>query len=422
MAKLRFEDLYFTQAERRPEERTKEETKEKIEEKIKEKIKVIFLKNFYFLLDKKDLEKIGPVVIQGHEVIFEGISGKEARRKLGVLLAQGFNDLRTIFSEHKAIYIHQNSGIPLFGTLYFGIVDRGTNILEVKPITGCNIDCVFCSVGEGKHSNKLVDYVVEKDYLLQKFSELIDYKELKPEEKLDVYINTHGEPLLYGDMIGLVRGLKESEAVRMISIITNGLLLSKKLVDELAEAGLDQLNVSVNSMEPEKAKELAGSKTYDINKIKETLTYAAKKLDVVIAPVYIKGVNDDQMDDIIEFSKKIGASVGIQNYLAHKRGKKIAKELSWNRFFAELEVLEKRHGIKLKLEPHKIFATKQLEKPFVKGDVIKAELVCPGRIKGEKLGVAKGRVISILGCETNARMLKTEIIRDKDGIYVGKAK
>ena len=75
------------------------------------------------------------------------------------------------------MYIHQNSGIPLIGTNYFGLVDRDTNIIEFKPITSCNIDCIYCSVAQEK---RVMDYVVEKDYLVQECPEADSWVEVSP--------------------------------------------------------------------------------------------------------------------------------------------------------------------------------------------------------------------------------------------------
>ena len=83
---------------------------------------------------------------------------KAARKKLPLGLKNKLNGNNTL-------YIHKNSGIPLIGSLSFGIIDRGSNMLEIKPLTSCNADCIFCSVDEGPSSKKIRDIVVEKDYL-----------------------------------------------------------------------------------------------------------------------------------------------------------------------------------------------------------------------------------------------------------------
>jgi uncharacterized Fe-S cluster-containing radical SAM superfamily enzyme len=111
--------------------------------------------------------------------------------------------------------------------------------------------------------------------------------------------------------------------------------------------------------------------------------------------------------------------MGIQNYMVHRLGRKIAKQVEWEEFYRQLEIWEKYSGAKLKTTGHTLYATRQLEKPFKKGDVVKAEIACPGRMGKEMLAVAKGRVISVIGCQEGKGSVKVRIVRDKDNIFVG---
>ena len=140
MAKLKFEDLTF--------------------ENCKGKVRVNFLRIFYFYLCKRALEKISKFEISKNEIIFDNVSEQKAQRKFNFLLEQGFRNLKNKITGRKAIYIHKNSGIPLIGSVYFGIIDRGTNIIEIRPTTGCNLNCIYCSVDEGTPSKRKVDFVL----------------------------------------------------------------------------------------------------------------------------------------------------------------------------------------------------------------------------------------------------------------------
>ena len=131
------------------------------------KIKVNFLRTFYFYIDNSALKNIGNYKIDKNKIEFLNISESKANRKFNILLLKGFTQLKNSLNNKAAIYIHKNSGIPLIGTAYFGLIDRGTNLIEIRPITSCNLNCIFCSVDEGPKSKRRVDYVVEKDYLVQ---------------------------------------------------------------------------------------------------------------------------------------------------------------------------------------------------------------------------------------------------------------
>ncbi len=70
-------------------------------------------------------------------------------------------------------YIDKNSDIPLCGIDFIGVIDRGTNIIELKPLTLCNLKCKYCFVSAGDYeTNFMVDY----KYLLEKVKDIIVVK------------------------------------------------------------------------------------------------------------------------------------------------------------------------------------------------------------------------------------------------------
>ena len=167
MAKLEFNDISF--------------------EDIGSKIKINFLRIFYTEIDKKELEKIGKFSVKENVIEFDASEAK-ANKKFNFLLATAFKNLKSKITGKNTIYVHQNSGIPLIGNQAFGLVDRNTSIIEVRVITGCNIDCVYCSVDQNQRPT---DFVVEKDYLVQGFKELVVHKKIND---IEAHIGTQGEP------------------------------------------------------------------------------------------------------------------------------------------------------------------------------------------------------------------------------------
>ncbi|OIO61529.1 hypothetical protein AUJ83_04735 [Candidatus Woesearchaeota archaeon CG1_02_33_12] len=367
------------------------------------------------------LSKIGDFKIKDSSIIFEKTPEKRAERKFNSLLAEGFKDLKNTISGKKTIYIHKNSGIPLIGSNSFGIVDRNTSIIDVRPITSCNLNCIFCSVDAGLSSRNQVDFVVEREYLVEEFKKLVDFKGCD----VEVHLGTQGEPLLYAEIIELIKDLSSIKKVKTISMDTNGTLLTEELVDKLAEAGLTRINLSLNAMDKNLARKLAGCK-YNLDKIKETASYIAKKMELAIAPVLVPGFNDDAMEKLINFAKKMkgdrkGYFIGIQNFLNYRFGRNPCKQLSWDKFYLMMKDLEKKTNTKLIIGPEdfNIQKTKKLPKPFKKGQIIKAEILCPGRLKNEMLAVASNRVISIPTCFKKG-IVKIRITRTKHNIFMGR--
>ncbi|MBN2458672.1 radical SAM protein [Candidatus Woesearchaeota archaeon] len=409
MALLKFNDLRF------------------IDEK--DRVKVVFLRIYGFHLSRQELESIGAFKVHEDAIEFD-CPDKKASNKFSLLLAKGFEGLVCSLNNLKAVYIHRNSGIPLIGEGVFGLIDRNTNCIEVKPLTACNLDCVFCSVDAGSSSRKMAEFIVEKDYLVEEFNKLAARKE----HPVEAHIGPQGEPLLYAPLVELVRDLRQNPKVKVVSIDTNGTLLTEKLVDKLANAGLTRLNISLQSLDEKKCSYLAG-KPYNLKHVLEMIRYASEKMSVLLAPVIVPGMNDEHLEGIIGLAKELGIEsqfpvLGIQNYLNYKRGRNPVKQRSWDDFFEMLGPHEKKSGLKLRLakEDFGIRPDTKLEKPFEKKQVVKARIACEGPLKGEKIAVARigkegreERAIIVEKAE-RARMgseAKVLLIRDKHNIFRG---
>ncbi len=387
----------------------------------KEGVRARFLKSFYFDIPAKMLDGIGQhELLETGELAFDGITENKARSKFNMLLDNQITLLHNKFTKKPAIYIHRGSGIPLIGAQSFGIIDRNTSILEVRPVTGCNINCLYCSVDEGISTRKVLDFVVERDYLVEEFKKLVEYKGC---EHIEAHIGTQGDPTLYGPLVDLVRDLAAIPQVKEIAMDTNGMLLTEKMIDDLAEAGMTRINLSVNAMDPLLAKKVAGYGGYNLEHARKMATYAAKKMTLLIAPVLVQGINEGEMRKIVLFAKEIGAKVGIQNFLKYKRGRNPAEQMPWDNFFALLKGIEEETGMKLLLTKadFNITYTKKLVKPFKKNDIVEAEIKCPARLPGEVIAVANERAILVRNCHKTQGNVRLKLDRTKHNIFIGHA-
>ncbi|MEM2122941.1 MAG: hypothetical protein QXE79_04820 [Candidatus Bathyarchaeia archaeon] len=77
----------------------------------------------------------------------------------------------------RLIRIPGDVELPLIGCVAFGLIDRGTNLIQVRPISGCNLNCIYCSVDEGPESrSRISNFLVDLDYLLEWFKGLAAFK------------------------------------------------------------------------------------------------------------------------------------------------------------------------------------------------------------------------------------------------------
>jgi uncharacterized Fe-S cluster-containing radical SAM superfamily enzyme len=320
------------------------------------------------------------------------------------------------------------SGIPLIGSLSFGIIDRGTNLLQVRPNCSCNISCPFCSVDAGPGSRiRITTYEVEREYLVQWVRQVAEFKG----DGVECHIDSPGEPLLYPEIAPLVRDLKEIPGVRVVSMQSNGTLLSREMIDALESAGLDRLNLSLHALDPALARELAGVSWYDVEQVKEAARrVAGSSIDLLIAPVFLPGKNDDEIPKIIAFAREIGAgkrwpALGIQKCERHRYGRNIGgmKFQTWWQFSTRsIRAWEKDSGMRLLLTPKDFGMEKRAMLPpaFRKGEKARVDIRAPGWIRGEMLGVGRNRVVSVVNCPVVEGAIRVEIISAKHSIYVAK--
>jgi uncharacterized Fe-S cluster-containing radical SAM superfamily enzyme len=330
--------------------------------------------------------------------------------------------LRNHYTHRGLVYVTKESGIPLIGHTAFGLIDRGTNLIQVRPASGCNLNCIFCSVDEGHSTSRKTDFIVDTDYLVEEFAKLAALKG----NDVEAHIDGQGEPFIYPYMIELLQKLRKVPNVKVISAQSNGMLLDEEKIKAMAGL-IDRVNLSISSLDHRTAQILAGSKKYDVGNVKDVAVKLLENgIDVLLAPVWVPGFNDDEIAKIIEWGQSIGVGrrfpgFGIQNYVRYQFGKKVkTKPMRFDQFFEKLAVLEKQYSLRLKLTPADfgIHRAPSLPKAFRKGDQLKLDLIAPGRVHGEMLAVASGRVIGVITGRPVGSTVSAEVTRTTDNVYV----
>jgi len=75
------------------------------------------------------------------------------------------------------------------------------------------------------------------------------------------------------------------------------------------------------------ARKLSGSPSYDIEKIKAVLSKIKDRVKIIIAPVFMQGLNNDDIEDLIKYCKENKFELLIQNFMFNKQGRKPVKEM-----------------------------------------------------------------------------------------------
>jgi cyclic pyranopterin phosphate synthase len=175
-----------------------------------------------------------------------------------------------------------------------GILDscgRSINYLRISVTDRCNLRCIYCMPPEG---------VPQMSH-----DEILTYEEIRTvvQAAAQLGINkvrlTGGEPLVRADLPELIKMLSQIEGIQELSLTTNGTLL-KKYARELKQAGLSRVNVSLDTLKPDKFRYITRLGT--LKGVLEGIEAAREagfepvKINIVV----MRGINDDE---ILDFAK-----------------------------------------------------------------------------------------------------------------------
>ena len=178
--------------------------------------------------------------------------------------------------------------------------------LRVSVTDRCNLRCAYC--------------MPEEEYKWLPRDEILHFEEL--DRLVDVFITlgvdkvrlTGGEPLLRRDLPRLIRLLAAKPALRDLAITSNGVLLADQ-AQSLKDAGLHRVTVSLDTLRPDRFRQLTRRETHA--EVLEGLA-AVKRAgftDTKIDTVAMRGVNDDELADLIEYGRKVNAEVRFIEYM-----------------------------------------------------------------------------------------------------------
>ncbi len=319
------------------------------------------------------------------------------------------------------INITRESRIPLIGHIAFGIITRGrSNLIQVRPTTICNINCLFCSTDGGPFSKThKTHYIVEPSYLVESIKELIKIK-----GPLHINIDSVGEPTTYPSLTQLISKLHVLEGVTFISMQTNGTLLNKEKIGELEKAGLNRINLSLHAVSNDLGKKLAGASIYDVEHIKEVAHIINRsKIELLIAPVYLPGINDKEMESVIAFAKELNCKIAIQKYEEYKYSRKMkeVKKQNFYKFYEQLKKWEKQFGIRLVYNAQSLDVGRAVSfKSEIRiGERINLKVLAEGWMKNQKLASYKNRCVTINNCASNVNdKVNVKITETKNNIFL----
>ncbi|HEY7219220.1 MAG TPA: GTP 3',8-cyclase MoaA [Candidatus Binatia bacterium] len=203
--------------------------------------------------------------------------------------------------------------------------------LRISVTDRCNFRCSYCMPLD------------EYEWIDKK--EILTFEEITRLAKLTIALGvekirlTGGEPLVRHDLPLLVEKISVLDGLKDLCLTTNGALLSER-VEALKRAGLRRINISVDTLDAEKFKQM--TKRGDLNKVLEGI-FAAK--DAGLAPIKLnavveRGVNDDDIIPLVEFSRQHGFGMRFIEYMD------VGNANNWTsaKLMSKREIIEIIHG------------------------------------------------------------------------------
>jgi len=172
--------------------------------------------------------------------------------------------------------------------------DRKIEYLRISVTNRCNSRCKYCMPPEGIE-------LKSHDEILS-FEEITNIVSVFAKLGVKKIRLTGGEPLVRRGIVDLVKKISDIEGINEITLTTNGLLL-KKYAKKLKEAGLDRVNISIDSLDKEKYSLITrGSSLKDVFEGIEE----AKKVGlepIKLNTVLVKDFNDNEIEDLVNLTK-----------------------------------------------------------------------------------------------------------------------
>ncbi|EUJ46849.1 GTP 3',8-cyclase MoaA [Listeria booriae] len=183
---------------------------------------------------------------------------------------------------------------------------RVHDYIRISVTDRCNLRCVYCMPEEG------MTFLPHEEVLSK--DEIIDFMKIMVGYGIKKVRITGGEPLLRTDIVDIIAGLSAIPEIEDIAVTTNAMYLVKK-AEALKEAGLTRVNISLDSLQEDRFKTITRG-----GRLQKVLDGIAKAEEVGFFPiklnvVLIKGQNDDEILDFLEFTRDKDINIRFIEYM-----------------------------------------------------------------------------------------------------------
>ena len=190
------------------------------------------------------------------------------------------------------------------------LFSRPISYLRLSLTDRCNLRCLYCVTEEELNGNLVK---LEHNDLLT-FEELLRVVRVAVAMGISKVRLTGGEPLVRRGVISFIRDLMRIEGLHDVRITTNGVLLAEHAC-ELQAAGVNKVNISLDSLRRDRVAEISGIDCFDrVWRGIETvlkLGFSTVKLNMVA----MRGINDDEILDFARLSQRLPVQVRFIEFM-----------------------------------------------------------------------------------------------------------
>ena len=201
---------------------------------------------------------------------------------------------------------------------------RALTYLRISVTDRCNMRCNYCRP-------ELGSFRAEQHGQILRFEEITRIVRVAVTLGIRKLRITGGEPLVRRGLPQLIEQLATIPGIEDLAMTSNATLLEPN-VDALVAAGLQRINISLDSLDPEQFRALTGGD------LQPVLTGIAAAVDTGLRPVKLncvlmRGINDHEVIDLIAFARDLGATIRFIELMPMKQG------LDWERHYLSIDAL-----------------------------------------------------------------------------------
>ena len=219
--------------------------------------------------------------------------------------------------------------------------NRKINYLRISVTDRCNLRCLYC--------------MPEQGIIPQKHSDILRYEEITTVARAASNLGiskvrlTGGEPLTRLGVVDLVKELADIPGIDDLTMTTNGILLAQ-YAEQLASAGLNRVNISLDTLRPERFSTITRRGRLEDVLLGIDAAYQYNLTPVKINVVVLRGINDDEVVTLAQKTIMDGWNLRFIEWMPV--GETAEGECDWeSQFVSEAEIRERITAVLGPLQP-----------------------------------------------------------------------